>query len=208
MRHRDPCNWKRTSSMAHRSVSSEQASSVSFFIFPLLFGISMRDLRPGLSETKAELPEKPLALAHSQCDSPPHGNKLRESLSIPEIGAKAEICRTLSESLGDLLQLLSAESSWPPRPFSFSKTGKAFVFKPSHPIGNRPGSVPKESRYFSATQALSHKKNSVQSVIVAGFVRSADFILEGEHHLFRVSDFGFSHGGNSISPWAFVRNYL
>jgi len=115
-------------------------------MFPLFFGISMSDLRPGLPETKPELPEEPLTLTHSKCAL------------------------------------------------------KAILFKPTHPISYRSRGVFKESCNLSAAQAPSHKKNSVQSVAVTRFVRAPDFILKGEHHLFRIGDLGFSHGGTNIPP--------
>jgi hypothetical protein len=160
----------------------------------------MSDLRPELPETKPELPEEPLTLTHSKCDTPLHFHKLREGLSIPEIGAQSDIRRTLPKGLANLFQLLFAESSWSTRSLSFGKTRKAIHFKPTHPISYRSRGVSKESCNLSAAQALSHKKNSVQSVAVTRFVRTPDFILKGEHHLFRIGGLGFSHGGTDIPP--------
>jgi hypothetical protein len=136
-------------------------------------------------------------------------NKLGESLSIPKIGKEPAICGTLYESKANhLIQLLFAEPSRPSRPFSFSKTGKTFLFEPTHPIRNGSRGVSKEFCYFSATQSLSHKENSVQSVIVARFIRAPDFVLQGEHHIFTISKFCSSHGETTIPPWKIMRNYL
>lgn len=198
MRHRDPCNWKCTSSMAHRSTSPEQAPSLSFFIFPLLLGVCVGNHGSWLSHAKAKLSEKPLALPHPQSDSPPYGDKRRKSLSIPQVGGKSILHRAFSQSLRDFLQLFTTKPAWAARPLDFCKPGKPLIFKPLHPVGNCSGSISKESGNLSAAQALSHKKNSVQPVIVARLIRSADFILESEHHFFGISDFGFSHSGMSV----------
>jgi hypothetical protein len=168
----------------------------------------MGDFGPRLSDAKPKLSEQALTLTHSECNIPLVSDKLRESLAIPKIAEEPEICRTLPESQVNFAQLFLTEPSRPSEPFSFSETNKAFLFEPTHPVGNGSRSVSKEFCNLSAAQALGHKENSVQSVIVAGFIRASDFVLKGEHHIFTVGKFCSSHSGISIPPWTSMRNYL
>jgi hypothetical protein len=65
-----PVNWSlnmrfaRTGGMAHKSMSSLRASASSFFVRGLQEGIGLRHLRARLAQTKTQLAEQSLTLAH------------------------------------------------------------------------------------------------------------------------------------------------
>ena len=65
----------------------EDLSRVSgvFFKSSLLFGVGSCNLRPGLPETKTQLPKQPLALPHTQGDAPLLVQKRRQRLAVPQV---------------------------------------------------------------------------------------------------------------------------
>jgi len=56
------------------------------------------------------------------------------------------------------------------------------------PVLHRPRGVSKDSSYLWATHALRHQQYSVEAVIIARFVGSADLVLQSQSHGSRIGD--------------------
>jgi hypothetical protein len=108
----------------------------------------------------------------------------------------------------DFFQLFLAESAWPARPFAFGQTGETFLLEAAHPISNGSRSITEKPCDFSAAQALRNKKKSMQPVVVARLLRAADFILQGEHHVFTFGNLDSPHSERNIPLCHLMRNYL
>lgn len=68
IRSRVPCCWKWHSSRLHSSMSFFLARRRSFFKSFDLYRVRLSDLRPWLTQTKAQLAEHPLTLPHAKLD--------------------------------------------------------------------------------------------------------------------------------------------
>src|SRR3970282_1969795 len=80
MRQRVPCCWKWHSSKLHRSILGLRASRRSFFYGALAHGVCLRDLGPGLSEAKSQLPKQALTLSDFELHAVALVQMVREEL--------------------------------------------------------------------------------------------------------------------------------
>ena len=143
----------------------------------------MSDFGSWLAQAKPELSEETLTLSDTQGNSPPFGDKLRQRLAVPKIATEPEIAWGFSQSATNLLQLLITESSWSTRPVPICQPGKAFYFKSVNPVSNGPGGIPQEQGNFCATQPLRNQQYAMQPMIVTGFIRPTNLILQGQNDI-------------------------
>ena len=169
IRQRDPCCWKCTSSLAHKSIPPLFTSARSFFICLLCFGISVRNYRTRLAQSKPELPEHALTLPHTQCDVVPLLNKCSQCLAIPQVRGQTQISRRLSNGNADLFQLVVIQPSRPSRPSSFDQTSQTSLLESVNPILYRSWRITKEPRDLRTGHTLCYKKDTVKTVVVPRF---------------------------------------
>ena len=101
----------------------------------------------------------------------------RQRLSVPQIPAEACLSGHLAQNRVDFLDLLLAQSSWPPGSIALQKSSQPHLFKLVHPILHRSGCVPQQFRRLRACHTLRHEQHAVQSMIIARFFRSSDLVL-------------------------------
>jgi hypothetical protein len=187
MRHLDPCCSNLTSSKAQISIRLFLRNFGSFFIFRLLGGISVRNFWPRFAESKAELSEKALTLSNSKGDAPLILNETRKGFSIPK-ALQSEFGRIFSHGRFNRGELLFGKSAGTPGPLSIDQACNTLVFKPVDPVRNRPGCIAQDLSNLPATLSLGDEKHGVEAMIVAGFLGTANFVLDSHNHVFGIGD--------------------
>src|SRR5512145_3517082 len=104
IRHRDPCCWKWTSSMAQRSTLSSRTSARSFFVRQLKVGIRVGQLGSRLAQAETEATEQALALPCSDGHAELLLQEGRQRFPIPERCREAILGGASSQRRLDPLQ--------------------------------------------------------------------------------------------------------
>jgi hypothetical protein len=188
MRQQEPCCWKRTSSMAQRSMALSLARRRVFFKLLFLSRIGTCNQRTRLAQAEAKLSKQSLALSHAQIDLPLPGDKSRQSFAVPKVRRKAEVFRRLSQCRGNLCQLSLGESLRSSRAVAIDQSGQAFLFIALHPICHSTMSVSKKSGHLTAAHALCHKEDTVQPMIISRFLRPTNLLLQGRNCQCRIGN--------------------
>ena len=188
MRQREPCCWKRTSSMAQRSTALSLASRRVFFKCLLLSRVGTCNQRTRLAQAEAKLSKQSLALSHAQINLPLLGDKSSQGFTVPKVRRKAEVFRRLSQRRGNLCQLFLGESLRSSRAVGIDQSGQAFLFIAPHPICHSAMGVSKKSGHLTATHALCHKEDSVQPMVISRFLRPTNFLLQGRNYHCRIGN--------------------
>jgi hypothetical protein len=170
-------------------------------------GVCLGNAGARLAQPKAQLPEQTLALPNPQVDPIFPLNPGGQRLSVPEIASQACLSRHMAQNGVDLLELLRAQSPGPPGPLALQQSGQAHFLKLMHPVLYRPGSVSQQLRHLRAGHSLRHKQHAVESMVIAGFFRAPDLILQAENNGGRVRDAKWSHA-SMRSQFLDMRNYF
>src|SRR5438445_5575660 len=109
MRQREPCCWKCTSSMAHRSISAFLARMRSFFMRRLELGIGFRNLWARFAQSKTQLSKESLTLASFQRHAMLSARILRQGGAIPHLRRQANLGWRGSQGRLDFCQLTIAQ---------------------------------------------------------------------------------------------------
>lgn len=133
----------------------------------LPLGIGLRDLRSWFAQSKAELAEQSLALAHFQLHPQFTAKKRRQRRAVPHRGGQAELGWIGAKRLFHPRQLIVVQATGPARSFAFGQAGQPVGFKALHPVYHRAGRIAQHLGDLWTGQALSHEEHAVESVIVA-----------------------------------------
>jgi hypothetical protein len=137
---------------------------------------------------------------------------MTEKLSIPQILGVAEVERRAAKVPADAMTNGFTKGSRASGTGRLSQPGKAALFEAADPAVNGAGTVTKEICHLRAAESARNQKNAVEAMIVAGFLRSHDFILHCESNDVRILDFQLAHGsllsGSMIPEREIMRNYL
>ena len=110
--------------------------------------------RTRLAETELELPEQPLALAHSQLDSIALVDPCRQRLAIPQIHPHSRVTRLGPQNPIDLFHLLLVQPTGTAGPFSFRQASQALLVETMNPILDRTRRVAQQASHLRARHAL------------------------------------------------------
>lgn len=124
----------------------------------LLLWVCERQGRAWLAQPIAQLPEDSLALSYTEFDVILLLDPSGQSLTVPETASQANLTRHAVQDCVNLLQLLFTQSSGPARPFSFSQSRQSLVFKPTHPILHRAGSIAEQFRHGRAAHSMRNQE--------------------------------------------------
>ena len=181
MRQREPCCWKRTSSIAQRSMALSLASRRVFFKRLLLSRVGAGNQRTWLAQAEAKLSKQSLALSYAQINLPLLGDKSSQGFAVPKVRRKAEIFRRFSQRHGNLCQLFLGESLRSSRSVCLDQSGQALLFIAPHPICHSAMGVSQKSGYLPAAHALGHKEDTVQPMVISRFLRPTNLLLQGRN---------------------------
>jgi hypothetical protein len=105
------------------------------------------------------------------------------------------------------MHLAFIQSSGPSGPVGIGKAGKPFGLESIDPVGNGAGRVSQQIGYLSAAHSLRNHQDGMQSMIVTGFIGSANFILQNQYDGFSIGYMGCFHAMSIAQP-IYLRNYL
>jgi len=173
----------------------------------LPFQVRMGDQRAGLTQPKAPLPEQTLALTHPQVDLKMLLDPGAQRFAIPQRAGQAEVARSLAQDFVHLRQLCLTQTPGTPRAWPLGQPGQALGLKAPDPVLYRARGIPKQAADFWTGRALCHQQHAMEPVIVPGFFRTANLVLQSEYHRPGISDLKWSH--QHMKPQTLVmRNYL
>ena len=170
-------------------------------------GIGLGQRGSRLAQPEAELTEHTLALANPDGNAIPLLNPGTEGLSVPEIPAQTNLPRRVSQDSIHSRQLFFRQTSGPSRSFSLQQSRQTVSFKTPHPILHRPWRIAQKMGHFRTGHTLGYQKHSMETMIVAGFFRAANLILQSENDRGRVCNGKWFHSSMKPQPIR-MRNYL
>jgi hypothetical protein len=173
----------------------------------LSFRIGMGNQGAGFAQPKAPLPKQALTLTHPQADWEALLDPGTQRFPIPQRAAQAQVARGLAEHSVHLRQLCLVQTPGTPRALPFGQPGQTSFLKPSNPIFHRPRSISQQPTDLRTGHALGHQQHPVESVIIAGFFRTANLVLQPQNDCLGISNLEWSHA--YMKPQIFMmRNYL
>src|SRR3990172_4193533 len=190
----DPCCWKWHSSPNQRSRSSLRARRRGFFRCPLLFGIGLGDQGPGLAPPEAELTEQALTLPDPQAKAVRLAQMVAEELAIPEVLAVPQVAGPAPKVPRDASSRGRVHPGRTPPPRSFLQAGEAALLETAHPVLDAARAVSQDPGRFMATEPPRHQQHAVQAVVIAGFLRPHNLLLQRDPHQVRIGNFQSAHG--------------
>ena len=173
----------------------------------LPFRISVGDQGARFAQPEAPLPKQALALTHAQAHLEVALDPGTQSFPVPQRAPQADLARGAAEHLIHLLQLRVIQPPGTPGAFPFEQSGQTSFFKASNPILYRSGRVSQQSAGLRTGHALSDQQNSMEPVIIAGFLGTTNLVLKPKNDSGCISNLEWSHA--FMKPQFFVmRNYL
>jgi hypothetical protein len=137
---------------------------------------------------------------------------MTEQFPIPQILRVAELGRRTAQIASDgLLHRFtwSRGTSWS---CAFLQAGKAAVLEAADPVLHRTDAVAEKLCHLGAAESMAYQENPMEAVIIPGFLRPQDLVLQRQPHDVRIADFQFAHGSllsKTIVPKeSIIRNYL
>ena len=173
----------------------------------LLLWVRMGDLRPWLAKPKAQRPEETLALTNTQTHRELVLDEGGQRLAVPKVRGDAHRLRRLAECMTNDLQLFGGQARRPARPLFLLQASQARLAVGANPVLDRARRITERRRRLPAGHALGHKQDSVKAVIIPGFVRTMDLVLESQNGQRRIRDGQWLH--TNMKPlFCFMRKYL
>jgi hypothetical protein len=189
-------HWSRL----QRSTVASSASRCRFFKSRLGFRIRFRDHPTGFATSKPELAEYALTLPHAELHPIELGQVVRQKLTVPQVLLVSQVTGIGSQIPIHLAQMLVRKPPWTTGALALFQTHKAIPFEPVHPPLDGTRILSQPLRNPMTAQSVSNQQNPVQAVVVPGFFRSHNFLLNGNLHNFRIGDLQFSHSPALLSP--------
>jgi hypothetical protein len=168
----------------------------------------MGDNRSGFAAPKAHRPKQSLALAHPQLDAVSLGEVVGEQFAVPEV---VPVPKLPGRSPKILLDPCPGPFVQPPRSsrtLSFPQSTETASFKPLYPAFDRCGMLPEPLCDLIAALSMGHEQKAVQSVIVTGFFRAVNLILQRQCHGCGVGDLEAFHAHQSKARSSTVATLL
>lgn len=172
----------------------------------LLARIGARQHRPRFTEPEIKLTEQALALPYAQLNSKTLLYPGRQCLTIPQVHKHSRVAWFGAQDSIDLLKLLLVQSPRAASSFTLGETGQALPFVSMYPILHRTWRVAQQASYIRAGQSLCYQQHAMQSMVVSGFLRTLNLLLQAKHRL-SIRNTERSHI-SSRSQLIYMRNYL
>lgn len=195
----DPCCWKWHSSRLQRSRSFLSASLRRFFKNLLLFQAGPSYYRPGFAQTKSQLMEDPLALTNPQGYLLSLFKVMRQKLSIPKILRIAKLSGRLAQVVIDKLQLSWCQPLRASGLLLVFQTAEPVHFKSPYPPLDGRGMMAKHLPHVVTGESLANQQYAVKAMIIAGFLRTKNFVLQRHFHHLRIGDLQSLHGKSLLT---------
>jgi hypothetical protein len=144
--------------------------------------------------------EKPLALADADVDLKTGFQVMTQESAVPECLGISHTPRLLPQILTDGFEDVFRQSRRSTGPFSLFEAGEAVFLEVTDPILDGSRAVSQESGDLIRAHAGTGEKDTVEPMIIAGFFRPLNFILDGDPDDVRICDFQTLHDGLLLEP--------
>lgn len=214
IRQRVPCCWKWHSSRLHSSTSSFLARRRSFFKGRDFGRAGQGDLRSGLAEAEPQVAKDPLALPDTQFHPVPLSQVLGEQFTVPQGGFIPKVRRTAPEILAQPGPLACIQRSRSARALTFPQTIQSMRLKGPDPALHRTPVLTEQFGHLSTALAAGDQQQTMQPMVISGFLGADNFLLDGNAHDVGVGNFQFPHDSTSSTMErrchysSFMRHYL
>jgi len=153
-----------------------------FFVLSLAGRICSSNNRARFDQAKLPLAKKPSTLPGSQVQAILPFDMRCQGLPVPKISLQTEIRWPFAQRLLQVQHLLRTQPARTSRALPFLQPCQSLLLKPAHPIFNGPRSITQQLGDLTAIHTLSNKQDAVQTVVIAGFGVSSDFILQTQYY--------------------------
>jgi hypothetical protein len=120
---------------------------------------------------------------------------VRQQFTIPEVLPVAQVAGRLAQHPLQLRPLVGVEPCGAPVARAFPQTRKSIGVESVDPALHGHRILAQERRHFTATQAVTNQQHPMEPVVISGFIRAENLLLDGDLHDVRVTDLEFTHGG-------------
>jgi hypothetical protein len=150
-------------------------------------------LRTGLAQSKPQLPEQPLALAHPQAHAVTPFQVLGQELPVPQIGRVSELAWGAAKLTRHTLPSAPIERTRTPGTLALPQAFEAPVLEALHPALHGAGILVEELGHRPGAFAFRHQQQPVQSVVVARFLGAGDLLADRHLHDLGIADLELAH---------------
>lgn len=150
------------------------------------FGIRLSEQRSWFAQPETQLSKQPLALSHTQLDAILLINPSAQSLTVPNVSTQPDLSGFLTKGSVNADHLFLTQPAWTSRAGPFNQSRQTLGFKAVHPIQHGARCIPQQSRYIRTSHPLGHQQHAMQTVVIAGFFRSTNLILQSKYNRVRV----------------------
>jgi hypothetical protein len=177
----------------------------------------MGNQRPRFSQTESHLAEKPLALPRTKLNVMEFIQVMGKQSPIPEVLCVPKLPRVSPQIAVNGLPLRTANTPRAAFPFPFAETRKSALFETLNPSFHSARVLPENISNLITGEPLRYQQDAMQSVIIAGFFGSQDFLLHCNTHNLGIGDLQFTHScalltinmtGGAYENNLFMRHYL
>jgi hypothetical protein len=148
---------------------------------------------PRFSQSESHLAKKALTLPHAQTNVMKCFQVMGKKFAVPKVLHVPKVSWFSTQIAMDDLPLGFIKASWSPLPFTFMQAREAAFFKTLYPSFDSTRVLPENMGNVIAVETLSNQQDTMQPVIISGFLRSQNFLLHCNPHNFLVRDLQFTH---------------
>jgi hypothetical protein len=170
---------------------------------PLPLRIGVGNQRAGFAQSKTSLPEQALALADLEALIEPSA----QGFPILQRAGQTEVARGLVQDPVDLPELRFAQTPRASPTLARGQPRETLGFKTPHPILDAARSVTQPAPHFRTSRSLGHQEDTMETVIIARFFRTANLVLQSQNSCSGVIDLQWPHVHMTPQILA-MRNYL
>jgi hypothetical protein len=157
--------------------------------------VGFGNLRPGLAPPETQLAENALTLPYSQGNVMLRPQVVCQQFAIPQVLPAAQVAGRLAQHPLQVSPLVGLESCGAPVALAFLQARKSIGVESVDPALHGHRILAQERRHFTATQAVTDQQHPMEPVVISGFFRAENFLLDSDLHDVRVTDLEFAHGG-------------
>jgi hypothetical protein len=118
-----------------------------------------------------------------------------QQLAIPQVLPVAQVAGRLAQHPLQVSPLVGLEPCRASIALAFLQARKAIGVESVDPALHGHRILAQERRRFAATQAMTDQQHPMEPVIISGFFRAENFLLDSDLHDVHVTDLKFAHGG-------------
>jgi len=153
-----------------------------------------------------------LALTYTKCYPLFLRKVMTEKPSIPKALSISEIMRRLTQIRSNSLSLLLVKFNRSPWTFGIMQSSESFLFKAMQPIPDSSRAMAKQLCHLIAADSGAYHKNCIKTMVISGFFRSLNLLLNSNFNNVRILNLKFTHNASLpaiiVAEKSIMSNYL